>query len=246
MNMRDFFDRSFRPIRVVSTKLFRRKVLSDFRWGSYTDFDYEPQLRTILDGGQRLILSESQRQNIFDSHFLEGIDGVMSPHFLLYKTCINLQPKSILEVGAGAGYHLVNLSNLLPNVEMKGIDLLQTQVNLGKRIFPEYQDLIGKIAIGNFATNPLPHHLTLNADLVYCQAVTMHIPLKAATQMVKNMIAVANRHVLLLENISITHNYERLMRQVLDEVGGFSYEIVPIVNHPFGMVKITRDLESPE
>lgn len=241
MKIRDTFDKSIRPVRVVSTRLFGKKVLSDFRWESYTDFDYGPQLASILAGGETLILTESQRQKFFDLDFSDGINGVLAPHFSLYKACITLQPSSILEVGAGAGYHLVNLSKLLPGTDMRGVDLLQTQVNLGKEIFPENRDVIERIAIGNFAKRVLPVHLRLQSDLVFCQAVTMHIPLRSAKRMIENMISVSRKHVLLIENISITHDYEKLLNQIQKEIGGFTYAIMQIRDHPFGIVTITKN-----
>lgn len=244
MRISNIIDSTIRPIRVISTRIFGKKVLSDFRWSSYTDFDYEPQLSSILASGNELILSEKQCENLLARNTSEGNDGVMGSHFQLYRTCLELNPSSVLEVGAGAGYHLINLKKLLPQARVSGIDLLETQIELGKRIFPEFIDQLEMISIGDFAAKSLSKNLRVNSDLVFCQAVTMHLPLKSARQMIKNMIDVSNRFVLLVDNLTVTHNYEKLMQEILDEVGGFSFEITQIDKHPFGMVKIVKEEDS--
>ena len=241
MRISNFIDHTIRPIRIISTRLLGKKILSDFRWSSYTDFDYEPQLKSILQSGNKLILSENQCQNLLSGNASAGSNGVMASHHQLYRTCIDLNPSSILEVGTGAGYHMINLQKLLPEAKVSGIDLLKTQIELGKRIFPDYSEILSKVHVGDFASKPLPENLRVDSDLVFCQAVTMHIPLKSAKQMIINMIDVSNRYVLLVDNLTITHNYSSLMKEVLDEVGGFTFEITRIDDHPFGMVKIVKE-----
>jgi precorrin-6B methylase 2 len=233
-------DKCVRPIRILSTKLFPKKILPDFRWKSYTSFDYEPQLRSFINTGQPLILSEELTKAVLSKNTGVQVDGVIDQHLLLYRTCLELKPEALLEIGAGAGYHMINLSKLLPDTEILGVDLLKSQVELGLKMFPEFASLISKIQIMDFSSASIDKTFADRPDIVFCQAVTMHVPYRTAKQIVKNMISVAKKEVLLVENITFTHNYSNLLDEIKREIGGFNYKIKTIQNNEFGMVRITK------
>lgn len=233
-------DKLVRPIRILSSKLFPKKVLSDFRWKSYTSFDYEPQLRSFISNGQPLILTEELTKAVLSKNNSLQLNGVIDQHLLLYKTCLDLKPAVLLEIGAGAGYHMVNLSKLLPNSEILGVDLLKSQVDLGLKMFPEFASLISKIQIMDFSSKSIDNTFEIRPDVVFCQAVTMHVPYRTAKQLIRNMISVAKNEVLLVENIRFTHNYSSLLDDIRQEIGGFNYKIKTIQDNEFGMVQITK------
>lgn len=233
-------DRCIRPIRVLSSRLLPKKVLPDFRWKSYTSFDYEPQLRSFVENGQPLILSEELTKTVLSGNTSAHIDGVIDQHLLLYRTCLELKPAMLLEIGAGAGYHMINLSKLLPNSEIMGIDLLKSQVELGLKIFPAFSTLISKIQVMDFSSEYTYKVFTARPDVVFCQAVTMHVPYRTAKQLIKNMILVAKNEVLLVENITDTHNYSKLLDEIRNELGGFDYIFDRIQDNEFGMVRISK------
>ncbi len=49
----------------------------------------------------------------------------------------SLQPKNLLEVGAGEGYLLSIIQRALPDVPLRGLDVDSTIVNEGRRLFPK-------------------------------------------------------------------------------------------------------------
>lgn len=233
-------DRCIRPIRILSSKLFPKKVLPDFRWKSYTSFDYEPQILSFINSGQPLILSKELTKTVLMDNSRAPVDGLIDQHLLLYRTCLELKPATLLEIGAGAGYHMINLSKLLPNSDIMGVDLLMSQIELGLKLFPEFASLLSKIQVMDFSVEAVDKIFKARPDVVFCQAVTMHVPYRTAKSLIKNMISVAKNEVLLVENISRTHNYSNLLEEIRDEIGGFNYNIIKIQNNEFGMVKISK------
>lgn len=68
----------------------------------------------------------------------------------------------------------------------------------------------------------------------------MHLPLRFAKQKIKSIIEVSNPFVLQMDNSNMTYDYEKLLQEILHEVGGFSIEITRIDNLLFRMVKIVK------
>lgn len=232
------FDRLVRPFRILANRLLPRKVLSDFNWTNYTSFDYEPQITSLELDGYGLLLNDLQIENFKNTN--ENISDVHAPHILLYKTCLGLTPKSVFEVGAGAGYHLINLSRLLPGVDVSGIDLLATQVSLGVKLFPEHKALLNEISFGDFTDKATLLKLKSNPEIVFTQAVTMHLPYKKAKHMLTNMIQFSSRYVILVENIVDTHDYNDLLKDVSRESAKFEYTISEIPNNKNGLILIKK------
>ena len=232
------FDRLVRPFRILANRLLPKKVLSDFNWTNYTSFDYEPQITSLELDGYELLLSDIQIENFKSTD--EDISDVHAPHILLYKTCLGLSPKSIFEVGAGAGYHLINLSRLMTEAEVLGIDLLTTQVALGLRLFPEYKALLNDISFGDFTDKATLLKYRNNPEVVFTQAVTMHLPYRKAKQMVINMIQFSSSYVILVENIFDTHDYQKLLKDVSKESSKFEYTITAIPNNRNGLILIKK------
>jgi len=231
-------DAFFRPIRILANKVMPKKYLADFNWSTYTSFDYEPQITGLVKGGNELILSDMQVLQFKD--FQGEISDVHAPHILLYKTCLSLQPNFIFEVGAGAGYHLINLSKLMPNVSISGIDLLPSQVELGLKLFPEHKKLLQRITFGDFTVKTTHSSLNLRPDVVFTQAVTMHLPFNKAKKMVLNMIDFAQKNVILVENVKASHNYKALLDGLISDGIKFDYQIVNIANNENGLILISK------
>jgi hypothetical protein len=231
-------DALFRPFRILANKVMPKKYLADFNWSTYTSFDYEPQITGLVNGGNELILSNAQVPQFKD--FRGEISDVHAPHILLYKTCLSLQPNSIFEVGAGAGYHLINLSKLMPKALISGIDLLPSQVELGLKLFPEHKNLLQGITFGDFTKQSTCSSLSLSPDIVFTQAVTMHLPFNKAKKMVVNMINLAQKNVILVENVKASHNYKDLLDGLISNGLKFDYEILKISNNENGLILITK------
>ena len=233
------FDSFLRPIRNVVNRVMSKKYVDDFRWRSYTGFDYEPQLQHLSDTGFNFLLTE----DLIDSLRLDielKVDNLHAPHIALYRMCLQAKPKRILEVGAGAGYHMINLSRLLPLVDICGVDLLHSQIQLGNRLFPEHSRILSKIEIVDFTKSSTIPIIESPFDIVYTQAVTMHLSYQKAIRMIMNMLAVSRKDVFLVEEFESSHDYNLLGIELSQQVPGWSFSMHPISNSTSGVLKFTR------
>jgi SAM-dependent methyltransferase len=123
-------------------------------------------------------------------------------HQLLLDAIAYLRPTSVHEVGCGGGDHVANITRLFPECAVSGGDRGLTQLEMAADRHPEIQSKLGLQDITMpFSTN------WPKVDLVYTQAVIMHIH-TAVSHLValSNMFCCAKKHVLLVEN-NQCHNF---------------------------------------
>ena len=82
----------------------------DFDWTRYTGESYQNEL-VALEREHTILLKPTDAAN--GQIVIQG-KPLHPNHRLIYETVLRLQPRSILEVGAGGGDHLANLSTLFP------------------------------------------------------------------------------------------------------------------------------------
>jgi len=124
-------------------------------------------------------------------------------HRFLYETIMLLRPKSIFEMGCGAGMHLNNLQALLPNVALTGIDLLESQIIILRRTFP----LLNATIKVTDATVPFTDNFMQPVDLAFTQAVLMHIHTENGhLNALINLFNIATKYIILMES-ERTHHY---------------------------------------
>ena len=123
-------------------------------------------------------------------------------HQLLLDAIAYLCPTSVHEVGCGGGDHVANITRLFPECAVSGGDRGLTQLEMAADRHPEIQSKLGLQDI----TMPYSANWP-KADLVYTQAVIMHIH-TAVSHLValSNMFCCAKKHVLLIENTQC-HNF---------------------------------------
>jgi len=181
--------------------LLRNKLISkdDFTWKRYHK-NYSEQLkRNEKDHTLKL------------SNDFEKIDGELKFYCnpplnrnaeLLYKVVNDLNPSSIFEIGCGGGDHLYNLQKILPDIEIKGCDLLQKQLDFLNERSPELKD---KTFVHDITKTPVP----LFYELLYTQAVIMHIQ-KNDNHMeaLKNLFMSSTDYIILMENWTRHNFYE--------------------------------------
>ena len=184
----------------------------DFDWSTYSD-EYGAQLAAIEK-------SHTLRFQPGDLTFRDGLlqvaSGELRPHLnhlLLYETILMLQPESLLEAGCGAGDHLANLEVLLPSATLTGVDRSVRQIELLRRRNPHLRSVTGVVDL----TLPAPASLEC-ADLVYSQAVVMHIHTgNSHLVALSNMFRLARKQVVMIENWN-SHDYVADIRK-LQELG---------------------------
>jgi trans-aconitate methyltransferase len=193
--------------------LVGRRFVDGVDWENYHK-DYAEELRMIQRTNTILIEkseidfdgSEIRYKSINSLPLLPG-------HHLLYETILNLDARRVLEVGCGGGDHLQNLHSLNPDLVLFGVDRSIDQLDLfrkrhtalAKEIEPHVLDLTE------------PNSKVPNVDLIFSQAVLMHIS-EAENRFYtsfKNLFA-QNSHIVLLENWT-QHNFLDAAHKIINE-----------------------------
>ena len=117
-------------------------------------------------------------------------------HLALYQAIAFLNPQSVIEAGCGGGDHLWNLSVLLPDCDVRGIDRSRGQLALLERRNPQLATQVRETDL----TLPHPRDM-LTADVVFSQAVLMHIQTGNGHRVALwNLFSLASNQVVLMEN----------------------------------------------
>lgn len=167
----------------------------DFDWRRY-HLEYAAQLEEIEKS--HTLRLETGQWDLRDARITlnRGLP-LHGNHKVLYETILALEPESILEAGCGGGDHLHNLSLLMPNVSISGVDRSEGQLETLRSRNPSMAKHSGVVDL------TLPHPTNLpKSDLVFAQAVLMHIQTGNGHRVALwNLFDLANCHVVLMENI---------------------------------------------
>ncbi|MBM3206522.1 MAG: class I SAM-dependent methyltransferase [Candidatus Staskawiczbacteria bacterium] len=181
----------------------RTGLMDDFDWSSYNEKEYASQVHE-LEKQYTFVLSDGK-------YFIEngkikldsGLLSLNEHHEALYESIIKLNPESVLEVGFGGGDHLYNIKKLIPQVAINGVDLLPTQLEFLRKRHPELEGK-ANLLIRDITLLPVKE---VNVDLVYTQAVIMHIQRhNSYLSALKNIFYSAKKYVVLQENWT-RHNF---------------------------------------
>lgn len=122
---------------------------------------------------------------------------LLSNHQWLYEKIYELQPQSAFEVGFGYANHLLSINRMMPNIELSGCDIAYAQFYNGAQKYPELEEFIQKykLIIGDF----ININIDKKYDLVYSQAVLMHMSTERAMSALQKMCLISNKYVVCLE-----------------------------------------------
>ena len=155
----------------------------------------------------------------------------------LYRRVMELSPKDLLEVGSGAGSNLINLQLLLPTARVAGVELLSSQVDLGKEIFgvrfPQKE-----IVVADFIKEDVKY--LGDYEMVFTNAVAMHLTSRKVKALILKMLSHSRQYVLLHENLMHSHNFLEILLD-LNEYAEFKFTIEKPSNSAFGFVIIVKD-----
>jgi hypothetical protein len=126
--------------------------------------------------------------------------------------------KSVYECGCGGGWNIYTIQRVFPDLDCGGSDLVQSQIDHGKKHAlaagqthaPGFHDRLRQIDMSDPGA---PALVGRTYDLVFCQAVTMHLKDSRAVQFIQNMISISNRFVMMCENTA-WQDYNRLFQLV--------------------------------
>lgn len=201
-----------------------KKLYDCFNWDNYTRSDYFSQIVDTVMKENTMIISEPIIENgepIFK-------DNLHTNWKEIYHQVIKSKAASVLEVGCGCAHHLINLHKLNPNLELHGIDYSQEQIDVGYKLF-SLQDYAFKknIKVQDFTKDI--GDVQPQYDVVYTQAVTMHLAHERAIRFIKNMGKLAKSKIVMVENIT-HHDYDQLFKEALPEFERvYDYKYLPTV-----------------
>jgi len=198
----DHFGRHYVMHKIM--RLFSKKG-DDFYWNIYSHH-YRGEME-MLAKEHTLLLKKNDYHFSSEKKLIQTNKNIKPLHpnwRLLYETLLQLQPRSVLEVGCGNGMNLHNIKILAPDIKLFGIDRSVEQIKYLYEMNPELDAEIKQCD----ATAPFPEKIfSSSIDVCYSQAVIMHIKtgdnhLKALV----NMLNTTAKQVVLMENW-LHHNF---------------------------------------
>lgn len=190
----------------------RKYYDDDFDWENYTADSYHRRLKKDVESKYRAISGDGELS--FDPEtgqvLSHGAD-IHPNHRMIFEAIGQLRPASVHEVGCGGGDHVANAMTLFPDVNVTGGDRGATQLELAMQRHP---GLKGRVGVQDI-TMPFSHQWP-KADLVFTQAVIMHIH-TAVSHFValSNLVRQAKEFVLLMENQQC-HNFVRDIQELMN------------------------------
>ncbi|MDX2484649.1 MAG: class I SAM-dependent methyltransferase [Pseudodonghicola sp.] len=175
----------------------------DFDWENYTKDSYLRRVKGDVERRYRTISGPGDLTFDADTGQVTSKGQAIHPNQQLILEAVGqFAPATVHEVGCGGGDHISNVATLFPDIAVSGGDRGATQLDLALERHPQ---LAGRLGLQDI-TMPFSRDWP-RADLVYSQAVVMHIH-TAVTHFVAlaNMVRMATSHVLLMENPQC-HNF---------------------------------------
>lgn len=181
----------------------RKYYDDDFDWENYTADSYHRRLKGDVETTYRAISTGGELS--FDAvtgKVTSQGDPIHPNQCAILEAIGQLAPASVHEAGCGGGDHVANAQVLFPEVHVTGGDRGATQLDLALQRHPHLRGRIGQQDITMPFSTAWPQ-----ADLVYTQAVIMHIH-TAVSHLValSNLTRMARKYVLLMENQQC-HNF---------------------------------------
>lgn len=186
-----------------------KRYIDGVNWEKYNKH-YSEELK-IIEKVNTLLITEQDFEVVNGKVILKSSDKLpLHPNAqLLYETILKLHPSSILEVGCGGGDHLANLKTLIPELELYGVDLLDKQIEFLNKRHPQNDFELSVVDISKKGV------IFPNVDVIYTQAVLMHITEKALRfyNSMENLLNSSAKHLIFVENWS-QHNFFETVKQI--------------------------------
>jgi trans-aconitate methyltransferase len=186
-----------------------KRYIDGVNWKKYNKH-YSEELK-IIEKVNTLLITTQDFEVVNGKVMLKNSDKLpLHPNAqLLYETILELHPSSILEVGCGGGDHLANLKNLIPELEVYGIDLLDNQIEFLNKRHPQ-NDF--KLNVADISKKGV---IFPNVDVIYTQAVLMHITEKEMRfyNSMENLLNSSAKHLIFMENWS-QHDFFETVKEI--------------------------------
>jgi SAM-dependent methyltransferase len=197
------------------------KQYDDYNWETYTQEFYEPQVFNDIQAkdGMELLVTKYDRD---ENNHIQFFDNLHPNWKELYHLVDALGVDSVYEVGCGSGQHLININFINPQIKLAGSDYSQSQIDVGIRKLGLNECEFAKNLRVIDMTKPLDD-FTESYELVYTQAVVMHLAYPRAKKMLTNMCKLSSKYIIMIENIQ-NHNFPELIAEAAPE-----FEIVDVL-----------------
>lgn len=130
----------------------------------------------------------------------------------LYKVVKKLSPKSIYECGCGGCYHLKNIDYMLPHSIVAGCDLLQSQLDFGRK-FSELSDkLVTKVKDMTGLID-----VKMQYEFVFTHSVVMHLSTQNAIAFMENMDRLSTKYIFMVEGTTNHETFPQMIKDVFTE-----------------------------
>ena len=189
------------------------KNYEDWDWSIYTKVYTQQLIEVYRDNLFDLFINPAKITHNTDGLIEFGENNLHPNHAQIYSLVDQFQPKSVLEVGVGCGYLVKNISTILPNAEIFGVDISQGQLDLCKW-FPQLPDkILNNLCIMDIS-QAVPER---TFDFVYTQAVLMHMSTERATKALHNMKKISNKYVFMVEAPNAHPDWESIIKNVFSD-----------------------------
>ena len=141
---------------------------------------------------------------------------------ILVDVIVKYRPKSVLEIGCASGPNLVLLSQKLPNVKLKGIDVSAKAIETGQKYLESKNVKNVKLNIGNVLN--LKNFPDKSFDVVFTDATLIYVDKNKIENVLKELTRITRKAVILTEwNIESyeshyighwAHNYKKIFKEI--------------------------------
>lgn len=204
------------------------RLSDEFNWDTYSR-SYRGELEQIKN---------IHSQEFFITDYSEDKNGKIKfennlhPNWKeIYSLVYDLKPSSVFECGFGGCYHLKNISKILQNSKIGGIDLLEDQFKLGIEFSNLPKEIVDNLKVASFCDDISSLNIG-KYEFVYSQAVVMHLSTINAINFLKNMDNVSSKYIFLMEGTKNHENFYDLIKQTLPK---YKFELVNnYITNPLG------------
>ena len=189
------------------------KNYEDWDWTKYTAVYMRQMAEVYRDKLFDILIDPTKISHNADGVIEFGDSNLHPNHAEIYHLVDKFQPKSVLEVGVGCGYLIKNISVILPEADIHGIDISEGQLGLCTW-FPQLPErILNNLRLMDISqTTP-----DRTFDFVYTQAVLMHMTTARATQALHNMKKISNKYVFMVEAPNAHPNWEDIIKSVFSD-----------------------------
>jgi ribosomal protein RSM22 (predicted rRNA methylase) len=191
------------------------KLYDDFDWQNVYPYAHYNQTVELEKDHQFDLPKE---HTIIDGKLIYSGKPLVKNAEWLYEKVYELRPSSIFEVGFGYCNHLLSINRMMPEIKLSGCDISYYQFSNGYRKYGEELKILqekSKLFIGDFTEISIDEKY----DLVYSQAVVMHMSTEKAMRAITKMCSISKKYVICLDGGLIIPN----IRNWLETLGKVTY-----------------------